>query len=350
MPYNNEHAARLIQPDEFEKKTFRRVSGGSYILSGAGMINIPRSIDIIIGKLKTQLDDEITAQSLRFRTNVWSENDAIEWLENRNIEYISFESAEKKQNSMKRKNISLPVNYKAIGETKDINQKTRVVKGYFSSFDNIDSDFDIIRNGAFSKSIKDRGVSTSSNRKIKHLLNHNITEPAGLLLKLNEDTYGLYFESEIEKTPQGDITLERYKQGIYTEHSIGFAYVIDKCNFIELDVINKNGVKETIDVLECKELNLFEGSTLAFLGSNPETPFLGFKGNKDDMSLYLKDEFKFLMKHAPSFEYEYKLRQYYNRLYTLINNEIDVKQVIKSKDTIENEKPDIDYYKIIKLL
>ena len=51
----------------------------------------------------------------------------------------------------------------------DVSLKSRQVKGYFASFDTLDSDRDIIRKGAFTKSIQERGVNSTGNRKIAHL-------------------------------------------------------------------------------------------------------------------------------------------------------------------------------------
>ena len=51
----------------------------------------------------------------------------------------------------------------------DVDEGSRKVVGYLSAFDKLDSDNDIIRSGAFAKSLKERGVESSSNRKIAHL-------------------------------------------------------------------------------------------------------------------------------------------------------------------------------------
>ena len=55
----------------------------------------------------------------------------------------------------------------------DVDEGSRKVVGYLSAFDTLDSDNDIIRKGAFAKSIKERGVESSSNRQIAHLRNHD---------------------------------------------------------------------------------------------------------------------------------------------------------------------------------
>jgi len=79
MPYSNEHAARLRNPDDFEKDSFRRK-------------NIEDGIDIIIGKLKGE--DTMTTQAYRFDSQKYTASEAKNWLEKHNVEYISFEPAE----------------------------------------------------------------------------------------------------------------------------------------------------------------------------------------------------------------------------------------------------------------
>lgn len=84
MPYINEHAARIISPEKFQKKSFRRK-------------NIYNGIDIIIGKLIGQ--DSMTTQAYRFDAKKYTANEAKKWLKDHKISYISFEPATKKTNS-----------------------------------------------------------------------------------------------------------------------------------------------------------------------------------------------------------------------------------------------------------
>ena len=146
-----------------------------------------------------------------------------------------------------------------------------------------------------------------------------------------EDSKGLGFEAELEKTALGDTVLERYKNGTYKEHSFGFQYIQDKCAWIDIETRDSDGNEHTVKVFECKELNLFEGSVVTF-GANENTPFTGFKGDKEDVVKYLQDEFKFLIKHAPNYEYELKLRQYYH-------NQITNLKTLTAKSIKEQTKP-----------
>ena len=57
--------------------------------------------------------------------------------------------------------------YKAapLGELTDYDEKNSIVKGYGSYFDNKDSDQDIIRKGAYKKTIEENG------ERVKYLYN-----------------------------------------------------------------------------------------------------------------------------------------------------------------------------------
>jgi phage I-like protein len=92
LPYPNEHAARLRDPDDFNDKSFRRVNGGTIY----GSIKVPSTIVIIWGKLKeaAEKDDPVIPQALRFPTKNYTEVEAKKWLKENKIKYISFEKAE----------------------------------------------------------------------------------------------------------------------------------------------------------------------------------------------------------------------------------------------------------------
>jgi HK97 family phage prohead protease len=156
----------------------------------------------------------------------------------------------------------------------DVSTSSRIVTGFFNSYNFFDSDKDVLIMGAAKKSIEERGVNSNAVAKIKHALNHDLTTLVGKLQVLEETTKngitGIYFESKIANTTLGNDTLINYKEGIYDNHSIGYLYLV-------------------------KEINLFEGSTVAF-GANSLTPFLGVKsGNKESITLALDSKLNQLM-------------------------------------------------------
>ena len=147
----------------------------------------------------------------------------------------------------------------------DLDEGSRQVKGYFSSFDTIDSDRDVIRKGAFAKSIQERGVNSQGNRKIAHLRNHDWEHQIGALTELFEDSKGLGFVSTLGRSTKGNDALLDYQDGILREHSIGFNYIGDKMKFIEDSSFHEEGH------WEINEVKLWEGSGVTF-GANSLTP------------------------------------------------------------------------------
>ena len=149
-------------------------------------------------------------------------------------------------------------------EVKDVDTKTRRVIIALSKFDNVDSDGDVIRKGAFTKSIQERGPESTSNRKIAFLRYHDWEHPIGKFISLEETNEYLIAHAELGRGTKGEDALLDYQDGIIKEHSIGFNYVTDKMNIIE-----SNGQQ----FKEIKEVILWEGSAVTF-GANQLTPTL----------------------------------------------------------------------------
>lgn len=155
---------------------------------------------------------------------------------------------------------------------KDVDGKKGIVTGYFAAFDNVDSDGDIIRKGAFEKTIRSQGPRSSTPR-IKHLMNHNTSLPLGLLTELKEDTRGLYYESKLGTHTLGQDFIKMVESGLITEHSIGFQ-TIKKNQLQDYDGYQKNPSKGWFELIEVK---LYEGSSLTAWGANMNTPLTGMK-------------------------------------------------------------------------
>ena len=147
--------------------------------------------------------------------------------------------------------------------TQDLDTGSRTAKVYFAAFDIMDSDNDIIKPGAFAKSIQENGPASDSNRNIQFLRNHNWDEQIGKVLELSEDDYGLLGVVQFGRTQKGEEAFLDYQDGIIKEHSIGFNYISDK---MEMREDGKGGV-----FWEIKEVKLWEGSAVTF-GSNQFTP------------------------------------------------------------------------------
>lgn len=79
MPYPNEHAARVRNPDSFESTSFRSKE-------------LKDGVRLILGKLKGG-NDSMVVQAYRFPVNKFTVEQAKKWLEDNNIKYSSFELA-----------------------------------------------------------------------------------------------------------------------------------------------------------------------------------------------------------------------------------------------------------------
>lgn len=156
---------------------------------------------------------------------------------------------------------------------KDADAKKGIVTGYFSTFDNVDSDGDIIRKGAFLKTIREQGPNSQQPR-IKHLMNHNPSMPLGKLTDLKEDSSGLYYESKIGTHTLGSDFIKMVESDLITEHSIGYR-TMKRNQLQDYEGYMKNPAGGWF---ELTELKLMEGSSLTAWGANPLTPITGMKG------------------------------------------------------------------------
>lgn len=144
-----------------------------------------------------------------------------------------------------------------LGELKDADEKSGIVKGYGSVFGNIDSDGDIINKGAYTKTITENG------NRVKYLYQHDMDKPLGKMLNLFEDEKGLVFEAQIPKTRLGLDVMELMKSGVITENSVGILPI----------------QKEMVDgYRHINEVKLYEISAVT-LAANDQAMIMDVKGN-----------------------------------------------------------------------
>jgi HK97 family phage prohead protease len=230
-------------------------------------------------------------------------------------------------------------NIKNAFELKDMDSEKKQVAVYLSKFDIIDSDNDIIRRGAFTKSIQERGPNSGSNRQIAFLRWHDWEKPIGKFLDLQEDEKGLFAVGQLGNSTIGNDAWNDYADGIIREHSIGFKYLSDKMKWIE-DPTQPNGGYWNIT-----ELMLFEGSAVTF-GANEFTNVVDVmkSENKTDYIEKMTGEIDTLIKALSNgkgsderlFEMEMKLKYLNGQLITLAKSEPqNVKHSLESKPPIE---------------
>ena len=210
-----------------------------------------------------------------------------------------------------------PIYYKSVtgGEISG-----RTVSGYLAHFNNKDSDGDIIIKGAFNKSITERGVNSTTPRKIAYLYQHDMSKPIGRFTELKEDSVGLFFKAELDDIQLARDVATQYASGTLNQHSIGFRYISDKL---------EQSVNDNAWIV--KEVDLFEGSVVT-MGANENTPFTGFKSSDiADITEQLRKETEAFLKHIP-YEDQFKIRQ-------LISKHISLNEIEPLKDTQEEVKP-----------
>jgi HK97 family phage prohead protease len=230
-------------------------------------------------------------------------------------------------------------NLKESFEIKDIDTGTRQVAVYLSKFDAMDSDNDVIKKGAFKKSIKERGVSSMSNRKIAFLRHHDWEKQIGKFVDLSEDNYGLYGVGQLGRSTDGEDAFRDYEDGIIKEHSIGFQYITDKIKFVKDETMKGGGYNEI------KELILWEGSAVTF-GANEHTHVVGMKGQeKTDHIENISKELNLCIRALTNgngtderlHELEMKIKYLNSQLILLAINDpvVDQSTEIKSKEIIK---------------
>ena len=160
---------------------------------------------------------------------------------------------------------------------KDVDPKGRTVTGYFSSFNTLDSDGDIIRPGAYAKTIREWGPDGAN--RIWHLDQHRVNQRVNKVSKLEEDASGLYFETVFPDTQLANDLLTLYACGAISEHSVGIMFM--QASPIDL-AVEGGGTTRAMEVTEVK---MWEGSTVTW-GANALTPATGIKAASSSQAVY----------------------------------------------------------------
>ena len=161
--------------------------------------------------------------------------------------------------------------YKGIDlQFKDIDSNKGIVTGYFAAFNSVDSDGDVIEKGSFQKTIQERGPE--GKQLIKWLLDHDKYKALGKIDVLKEDNYGLYYEGKVGRHTLGKDFMFMVEDGIINQHSFGYKTI--KENYDNQTKTNR-----------IKELMMYEGSSVQFLGANPNTPITGVKSLEDALDM-----------------------------------------------------------------
>lgn len=156
-----------------------------------------------------------------------------------------------------------------ISETKADDSGGLEISGYGAFFDNVDSYDEIIRKGAFEKTLTER------KDRIAFCYQHDIWNPIGKIKEISEDEKGLKIKVKISDAEKDIQT--KVKEGILKEMSIGYRTVSSN--------------QETIDekvVTVLTELKLIEVS-LVTVAANPLAIIESMKA--DEKIDYVENEF-----------------------------------------------------------
>lgn len=131
-------------------------------------------------------------------------------------------------------------------EVKASTAKANEIEGYASTFDlKPDACGDIVKKGAFAKTIKERGD------RIFLLYNHDWNKVLGRVTHLQEDSTGLYFKAEITETTLGKDVMALIRSKVLTKLSIG--YRTEKSRF---DTLKRARVLEEVTLFEVSVVTL----------------------------------------------------------------------------------------------
>lgn len=147
-----------------------------------------------------------------------------------------------------------------------MDDEKHVIRVKFASFGNKDSEGDILVKGCFAKSINERGPQSDTNRKIAFLWQHDIYDPIGKVLEIEELDDGAYSTvqlSNFDAVPNAKRAWYQLNDGDINQFSFGFQYVWDKMEYIEEE-----------DAYLVKEVVLHEISVVT-LGCNERTEYMG---------------------------------------------------------------------------
>lgn len=199
MPYRNEHAARIKNPDLFRDNSFRRKV-------------IDPGITIIIGRLIDS--DTTTTQAYRFHIDYYTASEAKQWLKDHDIEFMSFEAAtsitgdrlnSKSTNGNTEQRIINNISCEYESRFDNEGNKEEYIHGigivYNSETEILPGIFEKVRPGAFTQSL------TKFN-ELKCFINHDpslilSTTKSNPSLEITDNEKGLYFVSPIPPTTYG---------------------------------------------------------------------------------------------------------------------------------------------------
>lgn len=246
---------RVRNPDDFRPDTFRTKAMEG--VSGEGITDLmAQNVYMVLGKLKESIAKEeghdpnsMVLQSVRFRTEIeqngewkptgWTLEKAKKWWK------------EHKESKM----VSPAIERRAFPftETRVVDGDKPKIVGYAAVFDQLSEPLwgfrEIVRRGAFAKTIKEADVRALWN----HDTNHVLGRIKSGTLRLKEDEKGLAIEIDPPNTQWARDLMESIRRGDVDQMSFGFRTVSDRWQ-------SENGAT----IRELLEVDLFDVSPVTF--------------------------------------------------------------------------------------
>lgn len=160
--------------------------------------------------------------------------------------------------------IEIKTELKAWHDDEDQEKSTGEFEGYGSVFNNTDLGNDVIRNGAFKKSLSRRGA-----KGVKLLYQHKSDMPIGIFESIEEDSHGLKVKGRLAmKTQAGQEAYELMKMGALDGLSIGFRV---NPKMVSYDKRTKKRIIDEVDLMEI---------SLVTFPMNPQATVRSVKGEE----------------------------------------------------------------------
>lgn len=226
MPYPNEHSCRLEDPGKYDR--FNREK--------CGQKHEDKCIDVIYGIKEGKSE----VQALRYKKDIWDEDDARAHCESRDGKFEPAADDEEKALNKDREIRAFDLDSLEVRSDGDNGAKT--IKGHAAVFNKKSEDLggfrELIMPGAFADAVKRDDVRALINHMPQYILGRN---KAGTL-RLEEDERGLYFEIDAPETSYARDLMVSIDRKDITQCS--FAFNID----------GKKGEKWEVDGEEVKDI------------------------------------------------------------------------------------------------
>lgn len=179
----------------------------------------------------------------------------------------------------------------------DESGKDLIIEGWGAYFDNVDSYGDVIKKGAFTKTLMER------KDRIAFAYQHDVWNPIGKIMEIEERDKGLFLRVKLSAAEKDIQT--KVKEGILKEMSIGYR-----------TINSAPAVIDGQDINTLTEVMLYEVS-LVTIAANPKALITSMKG--EEKRDFLDEEFERLIAIERNQQKKYDLMKLKSYVITALN-------------------------------